>query len=291
MPPFFDSHTHVHFAAFKDDYREAVARARDAGVRMITIGTQLDTSRRAIAVAHEFPEDVWATVGLHPIHTEASFHDEHELGDGAAATAFTSRGEAFDHDAYRELAIDPKVVGIGEFGFDYFHLGPESKGKQLAAFDAQMRLAHEVGKPLMIHCRDAFPDLIAAIRERRALLRVPEPGVVHFFTGTVEDARALLDLGFSFTFGGAVTFPGKKGMPGRYDEVVRFIPADRILSETDAPYVAPQSHRGERNEPAYVVEVAARLAQLKGLSFETMQAAIRENAARVFAIAEPRKTG
>lgn len=280
----FDAHTHVHFSAFADDYREAIARARSAGVRMITVGTQYDTSQRAIAVAHEFPEDVWATVGLHPIHTEASHHDEQELGGGAAAQAFASRGEEFDAEAYLKLAADPKVVAIGEFGFDYYHLGPESKEKQLAVFDAQMRVAQDVGKPLMVHCRDAFADLIAALRERRAFLRTSEPGVIHFFTGTVADAEALLELGFSFTFGGAITFPGKKGAPGRYDEVVRRIPLDRLLSETDAPYVAPQGHRGERNEPAYVGEVVAKLAELKNVPPEEMERQIQANVRRVFGI-------
>ncbi|HTY39763.1 MAG TPA: TatD family hydrolase [Candidatus Paceibacterota bacterium] len=284
MDRFFDAHTHVHFAAFKDDYREAIARARAAGVRLITVGTQYATSKRAVEMAHEFPDDVWATVGLHPIHTEASFHDEQELGGGAAAQTFTSRGETLDIEAYKKLAADEKVVAIGEFGFDYYHLGPDSKARQRAAFDDQLIVAQAVGKPLMIHCRDAFSDLITALREKKDLLRQPDPGVIHFFTGTVADADALLELGFSFTFGGAVTFPGKKGAPGRYDEVVRHIPLDRLLSETDAPYVAPQTHRGERNEPAYVVEVAEKLAGLKGVPLPEMQTRILDNTARIFGI-------
>jgi len=136
-------------------------------------------------------------------------------------------------------------------------------------------LAHEVGKPLMIHCRAAFPDLIEMLAARRAQL-LPEAGVIHFFTGTPEDAASLLDLGFSFTFGGVVTFTRD------YDEVVRLLPLGRILSETDAPYVAPEPYRGKRNEPLYVLEVVKKLASLKGVSTEAMKESIWQTAGRVF---------
>jgi TatD DNase family protein len=146
-----------------------------------------------------------------------------------------------------------------------------------------MRLTKDVAKPLMIHCRDAFADTIAMLRAAG-----PDgytPGVVHFFTGTVNDARALLDMGFSFTFGGVITFPPRRGVTeGTYDEVVKFIPIDRIMSETDAPYVAPVPFRGKRNEPAYVVRTVAKLAELKGVSLDEMKAQIWENAKGVFGI-------
>lgn len=282
---YFDAHTHPHFAAFKDDYREAIQRGLDAGVGMILVGTQKDTSRHSVEVAREFSNaPVYAAVGLHPVHTGKSFHDAQELGEGDAAKAFVSRGEEFDYEHYKTLAQDPKVVAIGEFGLDYYRLEEDTKQKQFAAFDAQVALAHDVQKPLMIHCRNAFPDLIARLSTARNLL-LADAGIIHFFTGTVEDARALLELGFSFTFGGVVTFPPKKGqLAGDYDEVVKFIPLDRILSETDAPYVAPVPYRGKRNEPMYVVEVVKKLAELKGISAEEMQGRIWENAKRVFGI-------
>ena len=154
--------------------------------------------------------------------------------------------------------------------------------KQKAAFLAQIQLAKDVKKPLMIHCRDAFADLIEFVRPHAREL---SPGVVHFFTGTPDDARRLLDMGFSFTFGGAITFPPRKGKTqGDYDEVIKLIPIDRIMSETDAPYVAPAPFRGKRNEPAYVVHVVARLAELKGISTDEMKARIEENAKRIFGI-------
>jgi TatD DNase family protein len=135
----------------------------------------------------------------------------------------------------------------------------------------------------MIHCRDAFVDIIAMIRAAG-----PDgytPGVVHFFTGTVDDARAFLDMGFSFTFGGAITFPPRKGASvGTYDDVVKFIPIDRIMSETDAPYVAPVPFRGKRNEPSYIQHIVAKLAELKSVSPEEMKAQIWENAQKMFGI-------
>jgi TatD DNase family protein len=140
----------------------------------------------------------------------------------------------------------------------------------------------------MIHCREAFGDLIELLtfyKKRFDGELNGIPGVIHFFTGSTDDARELIDLGFTFTFGGAVTFPPRKGQTeGSYDAVVKLIPADRILSETDAPYVAPAAYRGKRNEPAYVVETVKKLAELKGVMPDQMKAQIWENAKRVFRV-------
>ena len=272
---YIDAHTHAHFAAFKNDYKEVIQRALVAGVAVVNVGTQRDTSAKAVDVAHEFEKDVYAVVGLHPIHTDKSFHDADELGSSNDAKGFTSRGESFDYDYYKKLVLDPKTVAIGECGLDYFHLGEDSKKKQAEAFTKQIELAKEIQKPLMIHCRDAFSDLIDILKPRTQNLK---PSVVHFFTGTIEDAKKLLDLGFSFTFGGVITFARS------YDEVIKMIPMDRILSETDAPYVTPEPFRGKRNEPAYVVYVVRKLAELKGVSEEKMAEQIWENAENLFGI-------
>ncbi len=290
-PRFIDAHTHVQFSAYDapGDRDGVLRRAKEADVSMINVGTERGTSAAAVALAEAHAADgVFAAVGLHPIHTGRSYHDEDELGRGDAAAARAAHGEAFDAEYYRKLAEHPRVRAIGECGLDYFHFNEDEPreaqiARQKAAFAAQMALSKEVGKPLMIHCRDAFGDV-------RAMLRAAgssgyTPGVVHFFTGTVEDARDFLDRGFSFTFGGAVTFPPRKGMmAGTYDEVVRYIPLDRIISETDAPYVAPVPFRGARNEPSYVVHTVARLAALKGVSPEVIKDRIWENAVRVFGI-------
>jgi len=288
---FFDAHTHVQFSGYDADRADVIRRAFEADVRMVNVGTQKDTSRAAVELAHTHPDGMmYAAIGLHPIHTGKSYHDVLELGGpdaGSAAKAFTSRGEIFDMDYYRTLALDPATVAIGECGLDYFHFNDDEPRevqieKQKAAFLAQIELSKNVKKPLMIHCREAFADLIEFIRPHAHEL---PPGVVHFFTGRPEDARALLDLGFSFTFGGAVTFPPRKGMThGSYDEVIKLIPIDRIMSETDAPYVAPVQYRGKRNEPAYVVNTVARLAELKGVSTEEMKAQIWAKAKQIFSI-------
>jgi TatD DNase family protein len=249
---------------------------------MVNVGTQRDTSRAAVELAERCAAEgnggVYAAIGLHPIHTAKSYHDAQELGGGEAATAFTSRGEAFDAEYYRALAQHPKVVAIGECGLDYYRetrdKGQKTRERQKEAFVAQIKLAQEVKKPLMIHCRDAFADLIEILSEHFS----PTAGIIHFFTGTPDDARALLGLGFSFTFGGVVTFARD------YDETIRLIPLDRILSETDAPYVSPAPYRGKRNEPAYVIETVKKLAETKNVSVEEMRAQIWENAAKIFSI-------
>jgi TatD DNase family protein len=288
---FFDSHTHINLAAFSTDAEEVTRRALDAGVWFVNVGTQKDTSRRAVEIAREYKEGIYATVGIHPVHTSKSFHDEDELGGGEAAKAFTSRGEKFDHDYYSGLARDPKVVAIGECGLDYYRsatsdTGQATREKQKQVFIQHIELAHEVGKPLMIHCRAAFADLIEILVACRTSLVADAPGIVHFFSGTLEDAKKLLDMGFSFTFGGAVTFPPRKGgKEGAYDAIVRMLPMEGILSETDAPYVAPLPYRGKRNEPAYVVEVVKKLAELKGVSVEEMARVTFENARRIFGVA------
>jgi TatD DNase family protein len=278
---FFDAHTHIQFSGYDADRAAVLERARAAGVVMVSVGTQRDTSRAAVELA-ERSDDVYASVGLHPIHTSASYHDAQELGGGEAAKAFNSRGEAFDVDYYRSLALHSKTVAIGECGLDYFRFNEhepraEQIKKQKEAFVAQIELSRSIKKPLMIHCRNAFADLIK-ILSSPAHPSIETPGVIHFFTGTPDDAQKLLELGFSFTFGGVVTFARD------YDKAIKLIPLDRILSETDAPYVSPALYRGKRNEPAYVIETVKKLAELKGVPAEKMKGQIWENAKRVFAL-------
>ncbi|MBI2637418.1 MAG: TatD family hydrolase [Candidatus Sungbacteria bacterium] len=283
-PILIDAHTHVHFHAYQDDADTVIRRALDMDIWMITVGTQQSTSQSAVETALRYPEGVYATVGLHPIHTEESYHDAKELGAPDESSAkkegqegFMSRGETFDYAVYKALALHPKVVGIGECGLDYYRLSEETKKKQYDTFASHIELARDVKKPLMIHCRNAFTDLISVIEDQKRLLNNP-PGVIHFFTGTKENAKKLLGLGFSFTFGGVLTFTHD------YDDVVRYIPQDRILLETDAPYVAPIPYRGKRNEPAYILATAKKLAEIKGLSEEDTTEQIVKNTRAVFCI-------
>jgi TatD DNase family protein len=242
---------------------------------MITVGTQMDTSRAALELARAH-EGMYAAVGLHPIHTTASHHDVQELGEGGRE--FTSRGEAVDKAAYAELARDPKVVAIGESGLDYYRLDEESVKKQRSTFEAMIDVANEVNKPLMLHIRNgsdksAYNDAFEILKDRSKV-----KGNLHFFAGSIEEARPFLDLGYTFSFTGVITFARN------YDEVIKFIPLDKIMTETDCPFVAPKSHRGKRNEPAYVIEVVRALATIKGESEEAVARQAALNAQRVFGI-------
>lgn len=255
-----DAHAHTQFPAYDADRDAVVARARDAGIAIVNAGADRASSEAAVRVAHEYGEGVYACVGLHPTEKDAE--------------------SVFDYEAFTRLARDVKVVAIGECGLEYFRMEGDvvqKKQQQQALFLQHVRLAHEVGKPLIIHCRDAMGDLIALLQEHRAMLNAI-PGVIHFFTGTPDEADRLVELGFSFTFGGVITFSRD------YDAAITRIPLDRILSETDAPYVAPTPHRGKRNEPLFVREVEKRLAELRGISADAMAAQIMHNAERVFGI-------
>jgi TatD DNase family protein len=201
---------------------------------------------------------VYAAIGLHPVHTTKSFHDAQELGDGPAAAAFVSRGEEFDHALYARLAEDPKVVALGECGFDYYRPTGDAavyKEKQKAVFFEHVMIAKKFDKALMIHCRpskgtdDAYEDLLAALTEWQF---PPERAVLHFYVGSMAMTKKFLQAGFNFEFGGVVTFARD------YDEQIKSISVDRILTETDAPYVSPEPYRGQRNEPAYVSEVVKK---------------------------------
>ncbi|HQA95986.1 MAG TPA: TatD family hydrolase, partial [Candidatus Colwellbacteria bacterium] len=225
---------------------------------------------KAVMIAEDHEKGVYATVGFHPIHAEAAEKEDLEES--------VSKSEEFDYDFFCRLAQNPKVVAIGECGLDYFHLKNAAKDKQKEIFLAQIKLAEETSKPLMVHCRDAYPDLIEILRSERSRLLPDRPGISHFFTGSLQDAETLLKMGFSFSFGGAITFAGN------YDEVLRRIPLDRLLLETDAPYVAPVPFRGQRNEPSFVVHVAEHIAKVKSLSLEEVARETTKNALRIFAI-------
>lgn len=282
-PLLFDVHAHTQFAAYENETDTVIKRALDAGVWLVNVGTQRDTSASAVATAKRFSMGVFATVGLHPIHTGKSFHDAQELSlpsealakEGRQAKGFTSRGEEFDHDYYAKLGREKEIVAIGECGLDYYRLEEDTKPTQMRAFEEQIALSRELEKPLMIHCRNALSDLVDVLNANRSAFNAI-PGIVHFFAGSVDDARRLLDLGFSFSFGGVLTFARD------YDEVVRFIPSDHIVLETDAPYITPVPYRGKRNEPLYIVEVAKKIAELKQISFEEVAERTTANARKLF---------
>ncbi len=286
MPKYIDIHSHVNFKAFDADREEVIKRALENDTWVINVGTQADTSAKAVEMANQHPEGVYAIIGLHPIHTGASYHDEKELGEGGKE--FTSRGEAFDKEVYRKLLADPKVVAIGECGLDYYRCTEDSILKQKQAFIEQIEIANEFGKPLMLHIRNnekaelvlgehglynAYMDALTILKEHAKV-----KGDVHFFAGTPEEAKMFLNFGFTLSFTGVITFTRD------YDEVIRATPLDMLMSETDAPYVTPVPYRGKRNEPAYVREVVKRIAEIKGLPEGEVAETLFKNAKRVFNI-------
>ena len=181
-PRLIDVHTHVQFAAYENEIDNVIGRALSDNIWLVNVGTQRETSEAAITLAEKYEEGVYATVGLHPIHTSQSYHDEKELGGGEAAKAFSSRGEEFDFKVYMELAGHRRVVAIGETGLDYYRLDAATKDKQVKVFKEHIKLAEETGKPLMIHCRDAFSDLIKILKDNALSLKPDVPGIIHFFT-------------------------------------------------------------------------------------------------------------
>lgn len=275
---YYDCHTHVNFVAFKDDADATIQRAQDAGVGMIMVGTQLDTSADAVKVA-EAHDNVYAAIGLHPIHSTKSYHDEKELGEGGKE--FTSRGEVFDAAKYEALAASPKVVAVGECGLDYYRLEGDTKKVQEDVFIQQIEMANRLNKPLMLHIRpassvverNAYEDSLALLKAHAKV-----KGDVHFFAGDWTIAKQFLDFGFTLSFTGVLTFARD------YDEVVKNAPLEMLLSETDAPYVAPKPYRGKRNEPAYVVEVVQAIAEIRGEPLDEVREQLAANARRVFGL-------
>jgi TatD DNase family protein len=255
--PLFDTHAHLHFPELRADLDAVLARARAAGVTgIVTIGTDRETNPAAVALAERLP-DVYATVGIHP-------HDA-----GAAADA--------DFEAMERLARgSAKVVALGEMGLDFFRdLSP--RDAQETVLRRQLDMARRLGKPVVIHCRDAHPEVLAILAEER----VGEVGgVMHCFSADVEVAKRCLDLDLLISLAGPVTYKNARSLP----DVARFVPADRLVVETDCPYLPPHPHRGQRNEPAWVAITAAHVAGLRGVAPEALGLTVTANAHRLFRI-------
>lgn len=276
--PIIDAHSHVQFPVYDEDRPAVLQRAKDLNIKMVAVGTQASTSEAAIILAHQDPENIWATVGFHPGHASGKwYHDKNEQAKAMP--------EKFDIERLRELAVDPKVIAIGECGLDYYRLSPEGgaenspsdveaiKTIQKEIFIEQAYLAQELGKPLMIHCRpskgtdDAYIDLFNILRE----IKFSQGVIMHFYVGSMEMTKKFLSIGAYFTFGGVITFARD------YDEVIKFIPVDRILLETDCPYVAPKSQRGKRNEPSFISETADTISFLKNIELSYLLEKIHSN--------------
>ncbi len=249
-----DSHAHLQFSQFDQDREEVIARTKAAGIGVINVGTDLETSRQAVALAEQ-NENMWATVGLHPTDSPAPDQLEKTFAE------------------LEKLARHGRVVGIGECGLDVRdEWQSEIKKKQIKIFERQIDLAKTVNKPLMIHCRGAYAEVLDIINNSEL------SGNVHFFAGDWPTAKKFLDLGFTLSFTGVVTFTNQ------YNEVIKKMPLERLLAETDCPFVAPCPWRGQRNEPIHVIEVIKQIAVLRHLTPETAAAATLANAHRLFAL-------
>jgi len=278
MPEYIDIHSHVHFAAYDTDRVEVIKRALDAGVWMINVGTNKATSESSVLLAEKYDRGVYSIIGIHPIHSVPSFHDKNELGEKKEE----DKGETFDYDFYKKLGAHPKVLGIGEVGLDYFRVeGEENFKKQCENFIAQVELAVELKKPIMLHIRNgkekktAYKDVISIlkpyIKSNKSL-----KGDVHFFAGTKEESKEFFDLGFSISFTGVITFTSD------YNEVIKNAPLDRLMTETDCPYVSPVPFRGKRNEPMHVKEVVKKIAEIRGEDFDRVRTTLAQNAVNFF---------
>ncbi len=257
MTDLFDTHAHLHFPEFAADLAQVLDRARAAGVRhMVTIGTDVETSRAALALASEHP-DISAAVGVHPHH--AGEADEAALAE-----------------IERLARSSPRVVAIGETGLDFFRdLAP--RHAQERAFRWQLGLSRRLGKPVLVHCRDAHAETLAILAEEDVSRT---GGIMHCFSGDAAIARRVLDLGLLISIAGPITYPNARALP----EVVRLAPADRLVVETDCPFLPPQGHRGKRNEPAYVAITAARVAELRGEPLELTATRTSATARRLFGL-------
>jgi TatD DNase family protein len=251
-----DSHAHLHGPEYGEDLEAVLERARAAGVvAIVTIGTERETNPRAVAFAERHP-GVWATVGIHP-------------HDAAAAT------EA-DFAELERLAASPRVVALGEMGLDFFrNLSPPDAQERV--FRRQLALARRLGRPVALHCRDAHARMLEVLAEEDVGTL---GGVMHCFSGDVAVARRCLDLGLHVSIAGPVTYKNARALP----EVVRFVPAGRLVVETDCPYLPPAPHRGRRNEPAWVALTAARIAELRGEPLARVAEATTAAAAALYRI-------
>lgn len=256
---YFDSHSHLNLSDFESDKEEVIKKMTLEKVGTLTVGTNLETSKEAVRLAKE-NENLYACIGLHP----------NESGK-----------EDYNKEDYEKL-LGEKTICVGECGLDYFR--GEERGPQEIDFRKQIDFALENDLPLMLHIRpkkggmDAYEDTLEILEEYKKNAGEKLRGQAHFFAGDTEIAKSFLDLGFYISFTGVVTFTKD------YDEVVKFIPVDRILTETDSPFVAPVPHRGHRCEPQYVIEVYKKLAEIKGISLGEFEKQVKDNLKSLYKI-------
>jgi TatD DNase family protein len=258
-----DSHAHLDMEQFDADRKEVIERAEQAGVTSIlNVGIDIASSRKAVELSQQYHANM-AAAGIHPQETNQT----------------TKQGMT----EISQIARDPLVVAIGEIGLD-FHRDYSPHEQQIKILKWQLALADELRKPVIIHCRQAEKEMLSILTDwRSGCDSSPRlAGVIHCFSGTLEMANSYLELGFYISLGAYIGYPSSRSLR----EVIKALPMDKLLIETDCPFLPPQSHRGERNEPAYVVETAKELAEIKGISLEIVADGISANAKRLFGISD-----
>jgi TatD DNase family protein len=284
---FIDTHAHVNFKDFKDDADEVIRRSLDNDTWMVLVGSESKTSNRALNYANRYEKGVYAAVGLHPVHLEEqTVSNNNENGEGEYN--FTTRAEEFNYDTYEKLAKFDKVVAVGEIGLDYYHLDQTKdvaaiKRRQQEVFLKQLLLARHLDLPAIIHCRQAHDDLLSILKDFRKVYADSIPndrpwGVIHCFSGDEDLAWKYFSLGLIISFTGLVTFSKQ------WNDLLRKIPLNKFMIETDSPYMTPEPYRGRRNEPLLVQYVAGRIAEIRNTTVEKIAAATTETARSFFRI-------
>ncbi len=254
MPKYFDIHSHLNFKDFEADIDAVIERLREAETHTIVVGTDYESSRWAVDLAQKY-EGIYACIGVHPVDNPT---------------------RVFEREKFEELMKSPKVVAVGECGFDFFHAKKEEDfERQDKLFDEQIDFALEHDKPLMIHSRSAYQELLEKLEGLKKVHGDKLRGNIHFFAGSLEEAQRFWAIGFTTSFTGVITFARD------YDEVIRNAPIEMLMSETDAPYVAPAPYRGKRNEPSYVSEVVKKIAEIRGEDLELVSKELVGNALRM----------
>jgi TatD DNase family protein len=284
-PFLIDSHSHVNFNVYKDDGHEVIKRTLEENIWIVNVGVQYSTSQRAVEYAKKYSEGVYAAVGIHPSHICL---DNLEQDKGAREES--RELEEFDSEKYRELLANPKTVAMGEIGLEYGDgISQEARDKQKQVLLEQLELVQQMDKPVIFHCRKAYEDLIEILeclsnKCAGCPFNCPDAegkkirGVLHCFMGRWSQAKRLMAMGFYFGFNGLITYARD------YDKVIKNLPLDRILLETDCPYLTPVPHRGERNEPLNIKYVAEKIAELKRTKLEEVAEQTTKNAKKLFRV-------
>lgn len=270
---YIDIHCHLDFLDFDKDREEVIGRMKEAEVGAITIGTDIESSKKALGIA-EKNENIWACVGVHPTSPPTPSQREGEQT--------LTKGEGREGPLLEKFIASPKVVAIGECGLDFFRIEPdrlsEERKKQREIFEMQIELGIKHKKALMLHCRETYDEVLDILSSYKNDVGEKLFGNAHFFAGNISQAKKFIDLEFTLSFTGVITFTRN------YDEVIRYVPQTSIMSETDAPFVAPVPYRGKRNEPSFVVEVVKKLAEIRDEDVESLKESIILNAQKLFGI-------